>query len=221
MKDKAERIQDDVYAQALTVEDSLVASLAGIKAAKDSAAQRQPVDPALLQAAVEDHRAAHVRWENLVVSENSMGFHNPAEVTGSLTDAQALAQSALQNAVTAQPASRFPVPIPPTMSVAPSVTVPGELVISYEISSCNAADHMLVIGNLGDFQTATSARCSIGSTGSFTVSSLPDNVWFIIAGVENATYSSLGQATSGERIVSGVTSACPAITAQELTAICQ
>ena len=220
MKDKAERIQDDVYVQALTVQDSLVASLAGIKAAKDSVAQRQPVDQAMVQTAVEEHRAAHVRWENLVVSENSMGFHNPTEVTGSLTDAQAVADSALQHAVAAQPASRFPVPIPPTMTVAPSATVPGGLEISYDNSSCNAADHVLVIGNIGDFQTATSARCSIGSTGAYIVTSLPDNVWFVIAGVENGMYSSLGSATPGERVVNGITSICPALTAQELTAIC-
>ncbi|HET9482194.1 MAG TPA: ammonia-forming cytochrome c nitrite reductase subunit c552 [Candidatus Polarisedimenticolia bacterium] len=220
MKDKAERIQDDVYIQALTVQDLLVASLAGIKAAKDSIAQGQPVDPVLLQEAVEDHRAAHVRWENLIVSENSMGFHNPAEVTGNLTEAQALAQSALQRSTSAQPASRFPVPVPPTIAVVPSGPVPGELVLSYDIASCNAADHMLVIGSLGDFRTATSAVCSIGSSGSFTIASSPDNVWFLIAGVEDATYSSLGQSTSGERIVNGIASVCPALTAQELTGIC-
>jgi nitrite reductase (cytochrome c-552) len=220
MKGKAERIQDDIYTQALVVQDSLVASLAGIKAAKDSAAQGQPVNQTLLRAAVEDHRAAHVRWENLVVSENSMGFHNPAEVGADLTQAQTFAQSAVQQAQSAQPAVRLPVPIPPTMTVDLSATVPGEVVISYETSSCQAADHVLVIGQMGGYLAATSARCSIGSTGSVTVSSLPDNVWFIIAGVENGTYSSLGEATSGQRLVSGVTSLCPALTSQELAAIC-
>ena len=98
MKTKAERIQDDIYADALAVEQALVAGLAAIKAAKDAQVAGQPVDTVLLESAVEDHRAAHVRWENLVVSENSMGFHNPSEVGGELRNALTLAQSAKQKA---------------------------------------------------------------------------------------------------------------------------
>jgi nitrite reductase (cytochrome c-552) len=93
MKTKAERIQNDTYAQALNVEGTLVSSLSSIKGAKDALAMRQPVDQVLLDAAVDDHRASHVRWENLVVSENSMGFHNPSEVDSELTVAQQRAQS--------------------------------------------------------------------------------------------------------------------------------
>jgi formate-dependent nitrite reductase cytochrome c552 subunit len=93
MKTKAERIQDDIYADALAVEQALVASLAAIKAAKDGGG-----DPALIAEAAEDHRAAHVRWENLVVSENSMGFHNPSEIGTELHNALSLAQSAKQKA---------------------------------------------------------------------------------------------------------------------------
>lgn len=98
MKDKATRIQDGIYADALAVETALVDSLAAIKAAKDAFAAGGDVDTALLDAAAEDHRAAHVRWENLVVSENSMGFHNPSEVSTELGNALALAKSAKQNA---------------------------------------------------------------------------------------------------------------------------
>jgi formate-dependent nitrite reductase cytochrome c552 subunit len=98
MKDKATRIQDGIYADALTVETALVDSLAAIKAAKDAQAGGGSVDTLLLDAAVEDHRAAHVRWENLVVSENSMGFHNPSEVSTELGNALALAKSAKLNA---------------------------------------------------------------------------------------------------------------------------
>jgi hypothetical protein len=39
-----------------------------------------------------------VRWENLVVSENSMGFHNPSEVSTELHNALSFAQSAKQKA---------------------------------------------------------------------------------------------------------------------------
>ena len=220
MKVKAERIQDDTYADALGVEAALVSSLAGIKAAKDAAAMRQPVDPALLEAAVEDHRAAHVRWENLVVSENSMGFHNPSEVGTELAAAMQFAQTAAQKSGGALPASLFPVPIPPSLTVTTSGGPPEELVITYDVSACNAADHMLIIGHLGNYQTATSAVCSIGRTGSYTLAPFSGGAWFLIAGVEGASYSSLGQASTGERVVNGVPVVCPANGSQNSTAIC-
>jgi formate-dependent nitrite reductase cytochrome c552 subunit len=94
MKDKATRIQDGIYADALQVQTALVESLAAIKVAKDAG----NADPTLLGLAVEAHQAAHVRWENVAVSENSMGFHNPSEVSTALHNALALAQSAKQNA---------------------------------------------------------------------------------------------------------------------------
>lgn len=93
MKTKAERIQSDIYDDALAVQAALMESLSAIKAAKDAGGTT-----ALIDAAAEDHRAAHVRWENLVVSENSMGFHNPSEISTELHNALALAQSARQNA---------------------------------------------------------------------------------------------------------------------------
>jgi formate-dependent nitrite reductase cytochrome c552 subunit len=93
MKTKAEGKQDNIYAEALTVQAALVDSLAAIKTAKDGGG-----DQALIAEAAELHRAAHVRWENLVVSENSMGFHNPSEVSDELTVALSKAQSAKQKA---------------------------------------------------------------------------------------------------------------------------
>jgi hypothetical protein len=208
------------YATALEVEGALVSSLAGIKAAKDAAAMRQPVDQALLGAAVEDHRAEHVRWENLVVSENSMGFHNPAEVGSELSAARLAAQSAQQKTAEALPASLFPVPIPSSMTIAQSDAAPGALVFRYDVAHCNAADHALIVGDLGDFRTATSVICSIGSSGAYTVTPPSGSAWFLIAGVENASYSSLGQSSEGERVVSGVTGACSTILSQNTVAIC-
>lgn len=220
MKTRAERIQEDINAQALDVEAALVSSLAGIKEAKDAAAMHQPVDQALLDAAVEDHRAAHVRWENLMVSENSMGFHNPSEVGAELSVAGQRAQSAQQKAAAALPASPYPVPIPPTLTVQRSETVPGALVLRYDVSSCNATDHLLITGTLGAFQTATSVHCSIGSTGTHTVTPPLGHSWFLIAGVEGSAYSSLGESWAGERSVSGIPAACPTLVAQNATAIC-
>ncbi len=116
MKDKAERIQDDTYAAALAVQDALVDSLAAIKAAKDALEAGQVVDQGHLDAATDDHRGAHVRWENLVVSENSMGFHNPTEVSAELSTALGLAQSGRQHAVDALPAGCAADVTPPMLS---------------------------------------------------------------------------------------------------------
>jgi hypothetical protein len=218
MKSRAEKIQDGIYSSALAVEQNLVSSLAGIKAAKDAAAMHQPVDQGLLDAAMENHRAAHVRWENLVVSENSMGFHNQSEVNTELSSAGQRAGSAQAMAASAIPATLFPVPIPPTMTVTPAPA--DALTIHYDTAACNAADHALIIGRIGDFGTATSVVCSIGRTGSYTVPMPPGDAWFLVAGVEAGAYSSLGQGPNGERIVNGIPAACPAITTQKTTAIC-
>ena len=106
------------------------------------------------------------------------------------------------------------------MTVSRAGGMPGALEFRYDVSACNAADHLLITGNLGDFQTAASVDCSIGRGGTYTGPMPPGNRWFVIAGVESAWYSSLGMATAGERFVSGVTEACPAIPAQNTTAIC-
>jgi len=47
-----------------------------------------------LREAVRLHQLAHLRWEYLVVSENSMGFHNPEEVLKELTEAMDYARQA-------------------------------------------------------------------------------------------------------------------------------
>jgi formate-dependent nitrite reductase cytochrome c552 subunit len=45
--------------------------------------------------ALEAHRRAHVLWENLAVSENSMGFHNFEEAMSSMKDAEKQAATAI------------------------------------------------------------------------------------------------------------------------------
>jgi len=59
------------------------------------------VDENALQEAVRLHQLAHVRWENLVVSENSMGFHNPEEVMKELNEAMDYARQAQMKATMA------------------------------------------------------------------------------------------------------------------------
>lgn len=95
---KIEGIQDAVYAKDLEVQGLLVESLAAIETARTTAG----ADQAKLRAAVVAHRSAHVRWENLVVSENSMGFHN-TEVSQELGHVADYARSAIQAATQALP----------------------------------------------------------------------------------------------------------------------
>jgi hypothetical protein len=218
MKDKAERIQDDTFADALAVQSALMDSLAAIRAAKHARQDGMPVDEVLLAAAVEDHRAAHVRWENLVVSENSMGFHNPSEVGNELTVAGNLAQSARENAEASHAVLPEPSPIPPTMAV--DVPAPGMLAVAYDTSSCNAADHVLLRGSLSDFETVSGGSCSIGSSGSFTLAMPAGDVWFVIGGSEGGTYSSVGSATAGERYLDGVVEVCPSLTSRNTMGSC-
>lgn len=84
---RVESVQDGIFSLQLQVQQELVQALRWISIAK--AQGRQVPD------AVAMHRQAHVRWENLIVSENSMGFHNVDEVRREL-------EAALDQARTAQ-----------------------------------------------------------------------------------------------------------------------
>ncbi len=94
-----------------------------------------------------------------------------------------------------------------------------DLEISYDIA-CNASDHALFFGNLGDFTTVTAADCSIGNSGSATSTPPAGNVWFLVAGTDSELYSSVGQSSAGERTLAGVESQCPLLTVQDLSAAC-
>ncbi|MCS6952704.1 MAG: ammonia-forming cytochrome c nitrite reductase subunit c552 [Bryobacterales bacterium] len=88
------RVQQHVNAAQQRVQQALSESIDAIAAAKQASQQGTPVDGALLQRAVQLHQWAHVRWENLAVSENSMGFHNPEEVFRELNEALDYARQA-------------------------------------------------------------------------------------------------------------------------------
>jgi nitrite reductase (cytochrome c-552) len=83
-------VQDAVYAKAIEVQDLLVDALEAVNKAENATG----ADQTQLKLAIEKHRSAHVRWENLVVSENSMGFHN-GEVSAELDNAKTYAQAAI------------------------------------------------------------------------------------------------------------------------------
>jgi formate-dependent nitrite reductase cytochrome c552 subunit len=174
MKTKAERIQDDTYADALTVEAALVTSLSAIKTANDALAAGQLVNPVLLATAEDSHRGAHVRWENLVVSENSMGFHNPSEVASELSTALDLAQSAQQDAeagTNCGPGCGPAAGAVPDGHLVPGIPLTltrnagGDLELNWGASCASSdTDFAIYVGTLGDFTSHAPQPCSTGGS---------------------------------------------------------
>jgi nitrite reductase (cytochrome c-552) len=81
------RVQKHVDELQKRVQQVLSDSIDAIASAKQAQKDGKPVNEQLLRQAVRLHQWAHLRWENLVVSENSMGFHNPEEVLKELGEA--------------------------------------------------------------------------------------------------------------------------------------
>lgn len=96
--------QRAVYERQKSVQTLLALSVERLGAVREAVEAGRPVDAAAHEAAVEAHQQAHVLWENLIVSENSMGFHNFAEVFAAMDDAERFAQDALEAAARALPA---------------------------------------------------------------------------------------------------------------------
>jgi nitrite reductase (cytochrome c-552) len=88
-----------VFERQKVVQELLADSAAALGAANAADAGQS----ATYQRALAAHRKAHVLWENLIVSENSMGFHNYAEVMASMDDAERLAREALAAAAETTP----------------------------------------------------------------------------------------------------------------------
>lgn len=82
-------IQDSVIETMIKAEEAIVAAIAAIKTAAESAG----VDEALLAQARENHRQAQLRWD-FIAAENSMGFHNSQEALRILADSIDLARQA-------------------------------------------------------------------------------------------------------------------------------
>ena len=85
------RIQDESYTLGLWAQDALVIALREIWTAKNAGV---PDDNSYLREAVSNYQTAHVLWENLAVSENSKGFHNPSGFLVSMNRAIVQAQAA-------------------------------------------------------------------------------------------------------------------------------
>lgn len=88
------RVQRHVNEAQKRVQQALSDSIDAIAGAKQAKASGKTVNDESLQKAIRLHQQAHVRWENLVVSENSMGFHNPEEVMKELNEALDYARQA-------------------------------------------------------------------------------------------------------------------------------
>lgn len=87
--------QETVFARQAVVQEGLVESAALLGEIAALMESGKTVDKATYDSAVESHRRAHVLWENLIVSENSMGFHNFKEVMGAMADAEKLVGEAI------------------------------------------------------------------------------------------------------------------------------
>lgn len=87
LKEQVLRVQRHIDAAQKRVQKALNDAIDAIVTTKEMIQSDNPVKPALLQKAIVLYQKAHLRWENLVVSENSMGFHNPEEVMKELAEA--------------------------------------------------------------------------------------------------------------------------------------
>jgi len=92
---RAQQIQVEVYERQQVVEELLAQSSARLGQVNAAVAGGRKIDTATRDKAVDAHRRAHVLWENLIVSENSMGFHNYQEVMTAMADAEKAAREAI------------------------------------------------------------------------------------------------------------------------------
>lgn len=84
--------QREFFTAQAEVERLLARSVRAYAAAKSHPKSNR----AALADALDAHRRAHVIWENLAVSENSMGFHNHEEGMSSMAEAEKYVRSALE-----------------------------------------------------------------------------------------------------------------------------
>ncbi len=85
-----------VYERQQTVQALLARSVSVLGQVRQAVDAGADVDERLHRDAVGHHQRAHVLWENLIVSENSMGFHNFAEVFDAMDDAETHAREAIR-----------------------------------------------------------------------------------------------------------------------------
>jgi nitrite reductase (cytochrome c-552) len=95
--------QEAVYERQKVVQDLLAESVNALGEVREAGESGLAIKESRRQQALEAHRKAHVLWENLIVSENSMGFHNFDEVLAAMDVAEAEARAAIDFARRAMP----------------------------------------------------------------------------------------------------------------------
>jgi hypothetical protein len=85
--------------------------------------------------------------------------------------------------------------------------------LTWDTSSCPAAEVNVYFGSLGSFSTFTGGHCGLAGTGAATVS-MANNTWFLVVGTDGgSTVGSWSRRSSGAELnYSGSPTACPAIT---------
>jgi hypothetical protein len=118
-----------------------------------------------------------------------------------------------------------PPPIPDGASVAGeplTVSLNGtDLVLGWDATQCLPTEVNVYWGHFGSFTEFAGGFCGLEPTGTTTIS-LPDNVWFLVAGTDGvSTDGSWSQDGDGNELsYSGATAACPGITQHVPTGNC-
>lgn len=79
-----------------------------------------------------------------------------------------------------------------------------DIEVTWDVSTCPGPDYDLYAGQLGDFSESTDGTCSLGPAGTATVTLPQGNYWWVIAGTNGTSISSLGRDSLGkERRIGG------------------
>jgi hypothetical protein len=114
-------------------------------------------------------------------------------------------------------ASAGPPPIPDGAAVpgAPMLASRSgsQVAITWDATRCPATSVNIYRGALGSFGAFTAGSCGLPPTGAATVA-MPNNTWFLVAASDGShTDGSWGRTPAGaERVYTGASAACPAIT---------
>lgn len=88
--------QQTFYARQAQVETLLAESVGLLGEMSEAERKGAKIPVQQRDTALDEHRRAHVLWENIAVSENSMGFHNFAEAMASMDEAERHVRAAIK-----------------------------------------------------------------------------------------------------------------------------
>jgi hypothetical protein len=124
---------------------------------------------------------------------------------------------------TTQASGPPPIPDGATVTGDPlTVSLSGQdLVLNWDTTQCSPPTVNVYWGHFSSFTDFAGGFCGLEPTGTTTIS-LPDNVWFLVAGTDGvSTDGSWSRDGLGNELnYSGATAACPAITQHLTTGSC-